>query len=148
MFVDDWPSITWSVLDYDRQPKAGFYALQTAMQPILPSIRASLPDRLDGQRWVYTSADKLLISLWVVNDTLNAYPDALLRWRIGDGEDQVVMSDVVRASVRADESRSVNSLRPSHLTQGSYRLSVELSDAEGQLLGQNSFEFAMVVEQQ
>jgi beta-mannosidase len=148
MFVDDWPSITWSVLDYDRQPKAGFYALQTAMQPILPSIRASLPDQLDGQRWVYTSANKLLISLWVVNDTLNAYPDALLRWRISDGGGQVVMSDVVRASVRADESRSVTSLRPSHLTQGTYRLSVELSDAQGQLLGYNSFEFVIIVEQQ
>jgi len=54
MFVDDWPSITWSVLDCDRQPKAGFYALQTAVQPVLPSINATLPERLDGRRWVYS----------------------------------------------------------------------------------------------
>jgi beta-mannosidase len=38
MFVDDWPSITWAVVDYDRRTKPGYDALRTAMQPVLPSI--------------------------------------------------------------------------------------------------------------
>ena len=54
MFADAWPAISWSVLDYHRRPKAGYAALQTAMQPVLPSIDAPLPARLDGTRWVYT----------------------------------------------------------------------------------------------
>jgi beta-mannosidase len=148
MFVDDWPSITWSVLDYDRQPKAGFYALQMAMQPVLPSINATSPERLDGRRWAYSAPDRITIALSVVNDTLDAYLDAQLRWRIKDGDGQVVMSDAVRINVRADESRSVTSLRPSHLTPGDYHLAVELRDATGQLLGQNAFEFAVRPEEQ
>ena len=35
MFVDEWPSISWSVVDVRRQPKPGYEALKTAMQPIL-----------------------------------------------------------------------------------------------------------------
>lgn len=38
MFVDNWPSITWSVLDYERQPKEGYYALKQAYEPLLVSI--------------------------------------------------------------------------------------------------------------
>jgi beta-mannosidase len=156
MFVDDWPSITWSVLDSDRRPKAGFYALQTAMQPILPSVKAHLPIHLDGRRWVYTSTDKLTIALWVVNDTLNEYPDAQLRWRIdsipvrsgaGGGYTPTVLSNTVRVNVRADESRYWTSLRNLPLAPGAYRLSLELDDAGGQPLGHNQFEFAIVPEE-
>jgi hypothetical protein len=70
MFVDHWPSISYSVLDYHRQPKQGFYALQTAMQPILPSIELTTPLRLVDRRWVYALEDNPTIDLWVVNDTL------------------------------------------------------------------------------
>jgi len=86
--------------------------------------------------------------LWVVNDMLDAYPDAQPGWRIEDGDDRVVMSDAVRINVRADESRSVTSLRPSHLMPGDYHLAVELRDTTGQLLGQNAFEFAVRPEEQ
>ena len=82
MFVEDWPSITWAVVDYYRRPKAGYYALQTAMQPILPSIAASRPVRLDRTRWVYAAAADFAAALWVVNDTPDAYPEAQLHWRI------------------------------------------------------------------
>jgi beta-mannosidase len=43
MFADCWPSITWSVLDYERNPKAGYFALQTACQPLLPIWRNQVP---------------------------------------------------------------------------------------------------------
>ena len=32
MFVDDWPSITWSVLDYYRRPKRGYAAQMVLSQ--------------------------------------------------------------------------------------------------------------------
>jgi beta-mannosidase len=38
MFVDCWPSITWSVVDYHRGLKRGYYALKQAYQPVLISI--------------------------------------------------------------------------------------------------------------
>ncbi|MBO8156957.1 MAG: beta-galactosidase [Bacillaceae bacterium] len=39
MFVDCWPSITWSVVDYDRNPKKGYYTLKQSYEPLLISIK-------------------------------------------------------------------------------------------------------------
>lgn len=40
MFVEHWPSMNWGVVDYLRQPKPGYFALQRAFQPILPIAHA------------------------------------------------------------------------------------------------------------
>jgi hypothetical protein len=59
----------------------------------------------------------------VVNDTLNEYPDAQLRWRVdsipvrsgaGGGYTPMVLSNTVRVNVHADESRYWTSLRDLH----------------------------------
>jgi beta-mannosidase len=56
MFVDDWPSITWSVVDYYRRPKLAYGALVQSMQRLLPSLE-------------YTPDDPgKPIALYVVND--------------------------------------------------------------------------------
>jgi beta-mannosidase len=153
MFVDDWPAITWSVLDYNRQPKAGFYALQTAMQPILPSAKATLPVGLDGRRWVYTSTNRLSIALWVINDTPGEYPDAQLRWRIDSipvrggavgGYTPMVLSNTVGVNIHADAVVQWTTLRDLRLGPGAYRLLLNLDDSTGQPLGHNQFEFAIV----
>lgn len=38
-FNDVWPGFSWSVVDYDLVPKAGFYALQRAFRPVIASFR-------------------------------------------------------------------------------------------------------------
>jgi beta-mannosidase len=37
-FADGHPGVTWSVLDHERQPKAGFAALQAACRSVLPMV--------------------------------------------------------------------------------------------------------------
>ena len=37
-FNDPWPGLSWSVIDYDLVPKAGYYALQRAYAPVLASF--------------------------------------------------------------------------------------------------------------
>lgn len=37
-FADGHPSVTWSVLDHARKPKAGFYALRDACRSVLPML--------------------------------------------------------------------------------------------------------------
>lgn len=37
-FADAFPSVTWSVLDYQRQPKRGFAAVRDACRPLLPML--------------------------------------------------------------------------------------------------------------
>ena len=142
-FVENWPSITWAVVDYYRQPKAGYYALQTAMQPILPSIAAALPARLERTRWVYVKSTDVQASLWVVNDTLAEYPQAQLRWRIEAEGGALVKDGASTVNVPADGVRWATALRPSTLVPGSYTLYVELFDAQGSRLGHNEFSFAI-----
>jgi beta-mannosidase len=157
MFVDNWPAITWSVLDYNRQPKAGFYALQTAMQPILPSAKATLPVGLDGRRWVYTSTSRLSIALWVINDTPGEYPDARLRWRVDSipvrggavgGYTPMVLSNTLGINIHADAVVQWTTLRDLRLEPGAYRLLLNLDDSTGQPLGHNQFEFVIVPEEE
>ncbi|MCL1125248.1 glycoside hydrolase family 2 protein [Shewanella surugensis] len=72
MFVDSWPSITWSVLDYQRHPKAGFDTMQQAYQILLPVVEA-LPNvqtksmavaLINDSRVSYHNA-----SVWLVDET-------------------------------------------------------------------------------
>ena len=37
-FADGHPSVTWSVLDHVRKPKAGYYALRDACRTVLPML--------------------------------------------------------------------------------------------------------------
>ncbi len=70
MFVDDWPSITWSVVDYYRRPKLAYAALKESMQRLLPSIE-------------YTPTDPAKpVALYVVNDFTTPFPGAKMKWTI------------------------------------------------------------------
>ncbi|MDP9101947.1 MAG: glycoside hydrolase family 2 protein [Actinomycetota bacterium] len=51
-FNDSWPGMSWSVIDYDLVPKAGYYFLQRAYTPLLASFRTG-PEGL--QLWVTSS---------------------------------------------------------------------------------------------
>ncbi len=145
--VDAWPAISWSVLDSERQPKAGYTTLQTAMQPILPSIVAPSPDRLDGRRWVYFGGKDLAITLWIVNDLLAAYPDAQLRWRIVDSTSgQAILQDSQPVDVAPNASAQWAILSQLKLEPGAYDLEVTLDDAARNTLGRNTFFFTILPE--
>ncbi len=60
MFVDPWEGITWSVLDIDRMPKQGYFALKEASNPVLLSI-VPLRDTLELGQLPISEA-------WVIND--------------------------------------------------------------------------------
>ncbi len=69
MFVDCWPSITWSVVDYKRVPKKGYYALKQAYQPVLPVLKIIRETLMEGKV-------ELKLPLYVVNDTFYRYEKA------------------------------------------------------------------------
>jgi beta-mannosidase len=74
-FNDCWPAITWSVVDYRRGKKAGFYALQRAMAPLQAFIR--YPSGLrPGQDFNGDVA--------VVNDYPRAFEALRLEWLVED----------------------------------------------------------------
>jgi beta-mannosidase len=120
MFVDDWPSVTWSVVDYYRRPKRGYTTLGEAMQATLPSIEYAIDN------------PQAPITLWVVNDRFEAYPGARLRWKIGGQERSqtldVPADGVAKASVIGTGAA---------IAAGTDTLEVWLENAAGHVLGRN-----------
>lgn len=60
MFVEPWEGITWAVVDFNREPKKGYYALQRASNPVLLSLVPS--------REVMEIGEIMLSEAWVIND--------------------------------------------------------------------------------
>lgn len=131
MFVETWPSINWGVVDYLRQPKAGYYALQRAYQPLLPSID---PHTLNWQ-----AARPGALSLWVINDLPQAFPALTLRWRatqqghlLARGERQVAAA--------ADTGSNVLDVPLTPVSATPLRVQTWLIDAQGKTLAENQLE--------
>jgi len=102
-FVDCWPSVTWSVVSYARQPKPGYFALQRAYQPVL--VGATLEKTVWGKgKNIPEDAAGVGASarVWVVNDERRviegATCQALLR---GQGKDVVVAANKSKVNIPA-----------------------------------------------
>ncbi len=128
MFVDDWPSITWSVVDYYRRPKLAYATLRDSMQRLLPSIEYDI-HRAEGP-----------VALWVVNDHLQPVPKAVVKWKITDpksGSAPAVRSRTV--DIPADAVIKVTDLGAlPRIGGGAARLDVWIEDEHGAFLARSS----------
>jgi beta-mannosidase len=88
-FNDVWPGFSWSVIDYDLVPKAGFYAAKRAFSPLLASFK------LDGDR----------LELWLSNAGRATSTRLMVGVRSFDGTS--IAGDEVEAQIGAGESRVV-----------------------------------------
>ncbi len=69
LFTDGWPAITWSVLDYYRQPKVGYTALAEASRPIRTCIDLDATYKVERAfHLVFPEGGTLKLNLWLVND--------------------------------------------------------------------------------
>lgn len=81
MFMDCWPSITWSVLSYARVPKQGYRALQNAYQPVLVGADIRRNKVLLG-RDLGSHDRPFQVACWLVNDRHESLADCSLAIRI------------------------------------------------------------------
>ena len=133
MFDDDWPSITWAVVDYYRRPKLGYAALRDSMQRLLPSIEYDVHDA------------KKPITLHIVNDHLNAFDHARLEWRVIEGETRVLVGER-RVDIPADGVVRVADLGviPA-LSTPNGKLEVWIDDAAGKVLARSELTAASFI---
>ena len=127
-FTDPWPAITWSVLDYWRAPKAGFDALRRAMQPVLPSFQ--VPEKIEAGK-------ATPVSFRVVNDSLEAHPQAVAEWRL-KGKLYQEASAAFPVSIPANGVSDEVKLTLPSLNPGVNTLSVTLTTGS-RVLGENSY---------
>ncbi|GAB6140442.1 glycoside hydrolase family 2 TIM barrel-domain containing protein [Methylosoma difficile] len=132
MFVEDWPSMNWGVVDYWRMPKTGYYALQQAYQPVLPSIA--------WQQENFKQGEVVSLGLWVINDLHKAFPNAHLIYSLRNAK-ALLETSTLEIDIADDSGRLVKNLAWQHLPAGHYELVAKVEQADGKPLGINTHTF-------
>jgi len=152
MFVDCWPSITWSVVDYFLKPKKGYYALQTVSQPLLPVLRLSVTqfNRGDVLGW-----GPFLGPLTLVNDSPRPLKGLRVEGRVVDPRGKALLREKHSCNVPADSvvkpfevQKRFNHIRgftvPPQARFGEYEIQLRVRDAQGKLIAHNEHGFKVV----
>lgn len=89
-FNDCWPAISWSVIDYYLRPKASYYAVKRAFEPVIISLQ-----KKRGQ-----------IETWICNDTLKKI-EGKLQLKSMSFEGETFWTEKKQVSVDANQSVKV-----------------------------------------
>ncbi|MER3425974.1 MAG: beta-galactosidase, partial [Thermoleophilia bacterium] len=92
MLVEPWEGITWAVVDVERVPKRGYFALKEASSPVLLSLEPYRETLAPGdfplmEAWLISDLDEALeveVRLWVEGEAHLALPS--LRVQLGPSE--------------------------------------------------------------
>ncbi|MCK4797493.1 MAG: discoidin domain-containing protein [Spirochaetes bacterium] len=144
MFVECWPSITWAVIDYYRDPKPAYYALKEAMSPILLSIK--------WEKRFFSQGDIMQASIWCINDYFYQIKDCMLTYEIINVKTgEIYQKKEIKLDLEEDSSKKVIECSfniPSNAKQkDAFKLSAELKDSNGKILSKNKFVFRIKKEE-
>jgi beta-mannosidase len=145
MFMDCWPSITWSVLSYNRTPKAGYYALQQAYQPVL--IVADIPrEKVLLGRDLGSHERPFQFACWLVNDHHMTLEDCRLIVRLLCDALTPVVSEFALPVIDADsvaDLGTVTLVLPDDMPLGRYEMELAVYQKE-QLISRNVYSIEIV----
>ncbi len=138
MFVDCWPSITWSVIDYYGVPKKGYEALKSAYQPVYLSINVR-QDR-------YFPGGKLLFDLYIINDLHKSYENSIIKFSLNKKEISEIEIEILPANEMIFLSyERFNFYLPENIAAGEYKLElVMICKNTAERVSQNYFRFKIV----
>jgi beta-mannosidase len=135
MFSECWPSINWGMVDYWRNPKPGYIALQQAFQPILPMVA-------NPQKTVMRDKP-ISFDLWVVNDLWQSFPKSTLSYTFLK-DHRVVKGGEISIALNPDSGIPVRPITLLPVPVGHYELQLKIVDAQGTFLSQNAYRFEVV----
>ena len=136
MFVENWASVNWGIVDYWRNPKPGFDALKMAYQPVLPIFKAAA----DRDAWTLGEAVKLNLS--VANDLWQSYPEATISYTLNNHW-QFQINGKISKEIKPDSLTNITEIAYQPMQPGKYELVATVRDRNNSLLGQNSFNFTV-----
>ncbi len=123
LFVDPYPAVLWSVVDYWRVPKRSYYAMRLAFSP--QYTFCLYPPR------TYRRGEAVELPLYAVNDAHRAFPGATLEATLRDPAGQLLASVHRRVELPADcLPILVDRLRLTPTRAGRYALSLALTGVE------------------
>ncbi|MFQ5627227.1 MAG: sugar-binding domain-containing protein [bacterium] len=135
MFVEDWPSVNWGIVDYWRHPKPGYEALRVAYQPVLPSIVWEKDSLL--------TSETVSLDVWVINDLWQEFPRAKLVYALHK-KSKLVVKDSIDVAIVSNQAKKTFVFSQKELSAGKYSFFVNLIDEGGESLGKNAFSFMVV----
>ena len=162
-FNDAWPSITWSIVDYYRNPKLGFYSVKKAFQPLLcsielptvpvpniPPIQLSIINiseiliaPLKALTWneYFTQGSIIKANLWIINDYNYSINNAILKWELIKN-DQSFFSQRFRLTIPSSCSIFIKTIKfkfKDDLEFGEYLIKTTILDNKGKVISNNDF---------
>jgi beta-mannosidase len=147
MFMDCWPSITWSVLSYERVPKEGYHTLQQVYQPVLVGV-----DLYRARKKVLLGRDlgshdrPFQVACWLVNDRHETLQGCRLSVRLARGGASPVATELELPDVAADSVAALGSVTlhlPPDLPLGAYDLELAVHQDES-VISRNCYSVEIV----
>jgi beta-mannosidase len=123
MFIDLCPQSFYGVYDWWGMPKEGLKALQESNNPI--SILMYYKDKPG--------------SVWVVNDLLEAYPEAVVEWLVTDDKGTAVDSGSKNVNITEDSRIKITDLSFEVDDGRNYKVCLYLKDSRGRILARNIY---------
>jgi beta-mannosidase len=124
--------MNWGMVDYWRNPKVGYTALQQAFQPILPMV-------VNPQKTVMGNKP-ISFDLWVVNDLWQSFPKSTLSYTFLKNH-RIVKSGEIAVALKPDSGAPVRPITLLPVPAGHYELQLKIVDAQGAFLSQNAYRF-------
>jgi beta-mannosidase len=131
---EPWPAISWSLLDFYRQPKPAYEEVKWLFSPVLLSVE--LPARR------FRPGDPLQARVWIVNDLAEPLPGCHMEVTLWSGEGQATDHYACTVDVLADSAEVVTSLDWNLPAGGGWRLTCRLA-REGHTLSANEYDLAV-----
>ena len=136
-FNDCWPAVTWSVVDYFRRPKQGYYALQQAFAPLHIMLNWGAPlVTIPGTPW---QAEVL-----VVNDLPRAFTGLTAGWLVRHDATGVILGEgTLPCDAPADcPATAIGALTfhpPAETAPGACTIALRLTDPDGDIRAANAY---------
>ena len=130
MFVEDWASMNWGVVDYQRKTKPAYESLKIAYQPLLPSIEYDIEAN--------TTCCKANFSLWIINDYPSIFSNYQLLYQVYK-EGELLYEQTLPKNIAASSSEKITDVALNSLTAGSYQLRWLVLDENLSTVAENNY---------
>ena len=104
MFIDPWPAITWSVVDYFRRPKMGYFMLQKIYSPVYMI--------LTPHRDEFSQGSGFFGDFTILNDLHRWFRKAKYRWWVETPSGEIFLERKGTIDIPPDSVKTISPLAP------------------------------------
>lgn len=142
MFMDCWPSITWSVVDYFRKPKKGYFTLQKVYSPFYMILTPPREEFSQGSNFFGDFA--------IINDLHKEFKKAVYRWWVETPSGKIFFQRKGTIDIPADGVKTIYPFIPMEVVRfpmnaetGTWKIKGTIKHG-GKIIAENEETFQLV----